>query len=280
MATLALVGGAYAGGQYLHASGFLATYVCAVILGNSRLPHRASTLSFAEGFGWLAQIGLFVLLGLYVDPKELPSALLPGAAIGLLVLAVAHPLSVLAAALPFRMPWREQAFLSWSGLRGAVPIVLALIPLMLRGDAQSRSMVNIIVVVVVIYTLVQGTTLPWMARILGVIQPGQTTEIQVEAAPLDEMGAQILQITIPAQSRMHGVYLSQLRLPSKAVVALVVRAGSPVAVEPTVRSQSGDQLLMVTPERLRVATERRLRAISRAGALATWFGERGDRTDS
>ncbi len=280
LATLALVGGAYAGGQYLHASGFLATYVCAVILGNSRLPHRASTLSFAEGFGWLAQIGLFVLLGLYVDPKQLPSALLPGATIGLLVLAVARPLSVLAAALPFRMPWREQAFLSWSGLRGAVPIVLALIPLMLRGDAQSRSMVNIIVVVVVIYTLVQGTTLPWMARILGVIQPGQTTEIQVEAAPLDEMGAQILQITIPAQSRMHGVYLSQLRLPSKAVVALVVRAGSPVAVEPTVRLQSGDQLLIVTPERLRVATERRLRAISRAGALATWFGERGDRTDS
>ncbi|MDQ2737487.1 MAG: potassium/proton antiporter, partial [Actinomycetota bacterium] len=78
----------------------------------------------------------------------------------------------------------------------------------------------------------------------------------------------------------HGVYLSQLRLPSKAVVALVVRAGSPVAVEPTVRLQSGDQLLIVTPERLRVATERRLRAISRAGALATWFGERGDRTDS
>jgi cell volume regulation protein A len=279
LATIALIGGAYAGGQYLHASGFLATYVAAVILGNSRLPHRASTLSFAEGFGWLSQIGLFVLLGLYVDPVELPSALLPGAAIGLIVLVVARPLSVLAAALPFRMPWREQAFLSWSGLRGAVPIVLALIPLMLRNDAQSRAMVNIIVVVVVIYTLLQGTTLPWVARKLGVIQPGQATEIQMEAAPLEEMGAQVLQVTVPGKSRMHGVYLSELRLPAGAVVALIVRDGSPVALEPTVRLQSGDQMLIVTPERARAATERRLRAISRAGALASWFGERGDRAD-
>jgi len=277
LATLALIGGAYAGGQYLHASGFLATYVAAVILGNSRLPHRASTLSFAEGFGWLSQIGLFVLLGLYVDPAELPAALLPGAAIGLLVLLVARPLSVLAAALPFRMSWREQAFLSWSGLRGAVPIVLALIPLTVRNDAQSRAMVNIIVVVVVIYTLVQGTTLPWMARKLRVIQLGQATEIQLEAAPLDELGAQILQITVPAESRMHGVYVSELRLPASAVLALLVRNGAAVAVDPTVRLQSGDQLLVVTPERDRAGTERRLRAISRAGALATWFGERGDR---
>ncbi|SDP24080.1 potassium/proton antiporter, CPA1 family [Nakamurella panacisegetis] len=276
LATIALVGGAYAAGQYLHASGFLATYIAAVILGNSRLPHRASTLSFAEGFGWIAQIGLFVLLGLYVDPFQLPAALLPGAAIGLLVLVVARPLSVLAAALPFRMPWREQAFLSWSGLRGAVPIVLALIPLMLRDDAQSRSMVNIIVVVVVIYTLVQGTTLPFVARKLDVIQLGQATEVQVEAAPLEEMNAQVLQVTVPPDSRIHGVYVSQLRLPPSAVIALIVRDGAPVPVEPTVRLQAGDQMLIVTPERFRSATERRLRAVSRGGALATWFGERGD----
>ncbi len=276
LATLALIGGAYAGGEYVHASGFLATYVAAVILGNSHLPHRASTLSFAEGFGWIAQIGLFVLLGLYVDPYELPRALLPGAAIGLLVLIVARPVSVLVAALPFRMSWREQAFLSWSGLRGAVPIVLALIPLMYRNNPQSRSMVNIIVVVVVIYTLVQGTTLPWMARKLGVIQPGQATEIQVEAAPLEEMKAQVLQITVPDESRMHGVYVAELRLPAGAVVALILRDGSPVPVAPTVRLQSGDQMLIVTPERDRRGTERRLRAVSRGGALAAWFGERGD----
>ena len=177
LATLALIGGVYAVGQYAHASGFLAVYVASVILGNSRLPHRASTLSFAEGFGWIAQIGLFVLLGLYVDPALLPGALVPGVLIGLLVLLVARPLSVAAAALPFRMPWREQAFMSWSGLRGAVPIVLALIPLMIRReDEQSSRMLNVIVVVVIVYTLLQGTTLPWLARVLGVAQADQARE--------------------------------------------------------------------------------------------------------
>ena len=275
LATLALVGGAYAAGQFAHASGFLATYVAAVVLGNSRLPHRAATLSFAEGFGWIAQIGLFVLLGLFVDPAELPAALLPGVLIGLLVLVVARPLSVLAAACPFRVPWREQAFLSWSGLRGAVPIVLALIPLLLRGDQDSRRLLNIIVVVVVIYTLVQGTTLPWVGRRLGVVQAGQPFEVQLDAAPLEQMQAHILQVRITPGSRLHGVYLSQLRLPTGSVVSLLLRDGAPMPIEPAVRLQSGDQLLVVAPELLRSATERRIRAVSRGGALVNWFDEPG-----
>ena len=277
LATIAFVGGAYAVGAFAHASGFLATYVAAVILGNSRLPHRASTLSFAEGFGWMAQIGLFVMLGLYVDPFDLPAAFGPGILIGLIVLLVARPASVVAAALPFRLPWREQAFLSWSGLRGAVPIVLAMIPLVTRGDETSDYLVDVIFVVVVIYTLVQGATLPWVARKLGVIQAGQAEEVQVEAAPLDEMNAHVLQVTIPDRSRMHGVYISQLRLPAPAVIALLLRDGEPIPVVPTVRLQSGDQLLIVAPEPVRSRTERRLRAVSRGGALAGWFGERGDR---
>jgi len=279
LATIALIGGAYAVGTFAHSSGFLATYVAAVILGNSRLPHRASTLSFAEGLGWVAQIGLFVMLGLYVEPSRLPQALIPGILIGLVVLLVARPVSVVAAALPFRMPWREQAFLSWSGLRGAVPIVLATIPLM-NGVDRSVLLLDVIVVVVVIYTLLQGTSLPWVARKLGVIQSGQLTEVQVEAAPLEEMNAHVLQVTIPDRSRMHGVYVSQLRLPAPSTIGLLLRNGEPVPVTPTVRLQSGDQLLIVAPERVRAATERRLRAVGRAGALANWFGERGERPDA
>ncbi|WP_196073495.1 potassium/proton antiporter [Nakamurella alba] len=276
LAALALIGGAYAAGQYAHASGFLATYVAALVLGNSQLPHRASTLSFAEGFGWIAQIGLFVLLGLYVDPAGLPEALVPGILIGLLVLLVARPLSIIAAATPFGLKFKEQAFLSWSGLRGAVPIVLALIPLMIRNNEQSRDFLNIIVVIVVIYTLLQGTSLPWVARKLGVIQTGQATEIEMEAAPLEHMKALVLQVTVPAGSRMHGVYLSELRLPAGAVISLLLRGDTPIPVAPTVRLQAGDQLLIVTPERLRSATEKRLRAVTRGGALANWFGERGE----
>ncbi len=138
-------------------------------------------------------------------------------------------------------------------------------------------MLNVIVVVVVVYTLLQGTTLPWLARRLGVAQSDQAREIQLEAAPLEEMGAHVLQVTVPENSRMHGVYLAELRLPSSAVIALLVRDGAPVPVSPTLRVQSGDQMLIVTPERVRTATERRLRAVSRAGPLAGWFGEAGRR---
>ncbi|MET0864338.1 MAG: potassium/proton antiporter [Nakamurella sp.] len=277
LATIALIGGSYAVGTVAHASGFLAVYVTAVILGNSRLPHRASTLSFAEGLGWLAQIGLFVMLGLYVEPSRLPAALVPGILVGLIVLLVARPTSVFAAATPFRMPWREQAFLSWSGLRGAVPIVLATIPLM-NNMEHAEDLLDVIVVVVVIYTLVQGTTLPWVAGKLGVIQGGQATEVQVEAAPLEEMNAHVLQVTIPDESKMHGVYVSQLRLPAPATIGLLLRDGEPVNVTPNVRLERGDQLLIVAPERVRAATERRLRAVGRGGALANWFGERGNPT--
>jgi len=275
LATIALIGGAYAVGTFVQASGFLAVYVASVILGNSRLPHRASTLSFAEGLGWIAQIGLFVMLGLYVEPGRLPAALVPGIIIGLIVLVVARPASVFAAATPFRMPWREQVFLSWSGLRGAVPIVLAMIPLVYELDS-SEKLLDVIVVVVVTYTLLQGTSLPWVARKLGVIQSGQAEEVQVEAAPLEEMNAHVLQVTIPEESKLHGVYVSQLRLPVPSTIGLLLRDGEPVTVTPNVRLQSGDQLLIVAPERVRAATERRLRAVGRGGPLANWFGERGN----
>lgn len=278
LATIALIGGAYAVGVFTHASGFLACYVAAVVLGNARVPHRSATLSFAEGLGWVAQIGLFVMLGLYVDPTSLLPALVPGLLIGLWVLLVARPLSVVAAALPFRLPWQEQVFLSWSGLRGAVPIVLAMIPLM-NGMEYSNLLLDVIVVVVVTYTLLQGTTLPWVARTLGVVQSGQALEIQLEAAPLDEMNAHVLQVTIPDKSKMHGVYISQLRLPMPATISLLMRNGEPVHLNPNIRLQSGDQLLIVAPEPVRAATERRLRAVGRGGPLATWFGDRGDRAD-
>ncbi len=278
LATIALIGGAYAVGVFTHASGFLACYVAAVILGNARVPHRSATLSFAEGLGWVAQIGLFVMLGLYVDPTTLLPALVPGLLIGLWVLLVARPLSVVAAALPFRLPWQEQVFLSWSGLRGAVPIVLAMIPLM-NGVEYSNLLLDVIVVVVVTCTLLQGTTLPWVARTLGVVQSGQAFEVQLEAAPLDEMNAHVLQVTIPEKSRMHGVYISQLRLPVPATISLLMRNGEPVHLNPNIRLQSGDQLLIVAPEPVRAATERRLRAVGRGGPLATWFGDRGDRAD-
>ena len=159
---------AYSGGQLAHASGLLATYVAALVLGNSNLPHRGDVLSFVEGTGWLAQIGLFVLLGLYASPPRLVDAVVPALIAGVVLVVAARPLSVIAAAAPFRVPWREQAFLSWSGLRGAVPIVLALVALQ-EGAPNAQRLVDAVFVLVVVLTLVQGTTLPFVARRLGVV---------------------------------------------------------------------------------------------------------------
>ena len=120
---------AYAIGAAVHVSGFLATYLAALVLGNMGLPNRASYQSFATAMGWIAQIGLFVLLGVLADPLRLDEQIWAAIVLGLVLLLVARPLSVVASTAWFRMPWREQAFLSWAGLRGAVPVVLATVPL-------------------------------------------------------------------------------------------------------------------------------------------------------
>ena len=117
---LALVAFAAAGAA--HASGFIAAYLAAVVLANSGLPHRSAIRSFAEGVGWLAQIGLFVLLGLLVNPSELAGDVVAAIVVGLVLLLVARPLSVVGSLASFRIPWRQQVFLSRAGLRGAVPI--------------------------------------------------------------------------------------------------------------------------------------------------------------
>lgn len=274
LATVAVCVLAFAAGQGLHASGFLATYLAGLVLGNAHLPHRGDTLSFAEGLGWLAQISLFVLLGLYASPARLPTALIPALVAGAVLIALARPLSVGLALTPLRVPWREQIFLSWSGLRGAVPIVLALIALT-RGFPGAQRLVDVVFVLVVLLTLVQGITLPLVVRRLGLSRPEQGREMGVDSAALDEMDAELLQIRVPRPSRLHGVYLAELRLPTGAVLSLVVRNGEGFTPQSTTRLEEGDQLLVVTTARNRDAVEQRIRAVHRAGRLARWLGETG-----
>ncbi|GAA3840586.1 potassium/proton antiporter [Saccharothrix violaceirubra] len=274
LATVAVCLLAYTVGDLAHASGFLAVYVAALVLGNARLPHRSDTLSFAEGLGWLSQIGLFVLLGLYASPARVLDVLWPALVSGAVLVLVARPLSVLCAALPFRVPWREQVFLSWSGLRGAVPIVFALIPL-IQDVPGAQRLVDVVFVLVVVLTLVQGSTLPRLAKWLGLVRSGEAWEMEVDSAALDELGAELLQIRVREGSKLHGVYLSELRLPVGAAVSLVVRADAGFTPQPTTRLQEHDQLLVVCTEAVRIAAERRIRAVDRAGRFARWKGDEG-----
>lgn len=271
IAVLSLCVLSYAGGATLHLSGFAAVYTSALILGNSELPHRAATRSFAEGLGWLSQIGLFVMLGLLLSPGRLDTqSVWHALVIGFLLTVVARPLSVLVSTLWDRLPLREMAFLSWAGLRGAVPIVLATIPLA-EGVRGAADIFDIVFVLVVVDTVLTGPTLPWVARRLGVLTAGTTRDLDIESAPLERIAADLLQIRITRRSRMHGVEVGELRLPRGASVALIVREGHTQVPAPDTVLRRGDDLLVVTPRRLKEETEDRLRAVSLRGRLAHWL---------
>ena len=274
VAVLALIVAGYGAADLAKASGFLAVYAAGVLLGNVRLPHGPATRGFAEGVGWLAQIGLFVMLGLLASPPRLPAQILPALAVGVILALIARPVAVLASTLPFRLPLRQQAFLSWAGLRGAVPIVLATIPLSAHVAGATR-LFDQVFVIVVAFTLLQGPTLPWVARRLDVTAPAEPLEIIVDAAPLDDLHADLLQAQVPDGSKLHGVEIFELRLPSEANIALIVRDGRGLVPGPDTVLRTGDRLLIVVPAAARARTERRLRAVSRAGKLAHWLGEHG-----
>jgi cell volume regulation protein A len=279
LVTLALCVLAFASADLAHTSGFVAVYLCGLVLGNAALPHRAGTIGFAEGMASLAQIGLFVLLGLLVSPVRLADALLPALLIGGALLLVARPLSVLASLAWFKVPLSQQAFIAWAGLRGAVPIVLATFPIAADVPGATR-VFDTVFVLVVVFTVVQGWSLPAVARLLRIATPVTPRDIDVESAPLDELGAELMQLRVPESSRLHGVYLPELRLPEDAAVVLVVRDGRPFVPDRDTRLMRGDQALLVSARGSRQEAERRLRAVSRAGRLATWRGEAGQPSET
>jgi cell volume regulation protein A len=270
VATVGLTLVAFTATNALHASGFLAVYLTGVVLGNARLPHRRAVLGFAGSLALLAEAGLFLLLGLLASPGRLVDALGTALVVGGVGSLLARPLAVAVSALPFRLPWRQQAFVSWAGLRGAVPIVLATIPVT-EGLSGSTKIVDVVLVLVVVYTLVQAPTLPFVGRRLGVVEATRPTDLEVEAAPLEQVRADLLGLTVPDGSHLVGVYVDELRLPTGAHLTLVVRGDRSLVPDRFTRLEGGDELLVVATAESRAGAEARLRDVSRGGKLAGWL---------
>lgn len=270
IAALALLVIAYAGADAIHASGFMAVYVAAVILGNAEdLQHRRSIVGFADALAWVAEIGLFVMLGLLAQVDRLPEVFgIAAIALGLVVF-LGRPVAAAVSLLPFRFPLREVVFVGATGLRGAVPIVFAAIP-MAFAVPDSSLIFDVTLVVVLVLLLVQGPILPRMAQRLGVVRSDEFVELDIETAPLDGMRAEVLGFDVPVDSRLVGLYPHELGLPADAVLSLIVRDGRGLAVDIHSRIRAGDRLLVVATTAARHLAEVRLQQVGRHGRLATW----------
>ncbi|GAB4478037.1 MAG: potassium/proton antiporter [Burkholderiaceae bacterium] len=212
----------------LGGSGFLAIFLAGMIVARRRVHVTEDVLRVSDGLAWLAQAGMFLILGLFTDVTDLaevaPSALAIGA--GLIVLA--RPIAVAVVLAPFRYALREIAFIGWIGLRGAVPIVLALFPLM-AGIADAALLFHLTFFTVLLSLLVQGASLPVAARMARVVVPARSTILSAEAIEGSGDGHELVQLRVLPDARVAGRSLDDIALPGGARVVDVVRGGQSVA---------------------------------------------------
>jgi len=221
---IALVLLTYSATALIGGNGFLAVYLAGIILGNHSVIHRRSLMRFFDGLAWLMQIIMFLALGLLVFPSQLIPIAGMGLLVSLFLMFVARPLSVLLTLLPFRMPPREVAMVGWVGLRGSVPIILAIFPL-LAGIERAHEIFNLVFFVVLTSILVQGSTIPLVARWLGIDSPMRMRPpVPIFFEPTEGIEGEMVEIDLPAASPSVGKRLVDLGLPPGALLVLVGRS--------------------------------------------------------
>lgn len=232
----------FGGAQAAGTSGFMAVYLAGFILGNR--PHKADRLirRFHDGLAWLAQIGLFVMLGLLVTPSQLGPYLLPGTVIAGGLMLVARPLAVFACLLPFHFTWAERTYVSWVGLRGAVPIVLAAIPI-LAGVPGAQAYFAVAFVVVLLSLLIQGWTVGPAARLLGLLAPPQPEAPSRADVDLPDGSGQLAVFTVARDSEAARRGKGKLIIPEAVQLLALIQNGRPVRPEDAHRLQPGDTVL-------------------------------------
>jgi potassium/hydrogen antiporter len=244
---LAAAGGllVFAVTQQAGGSGFLAIFLAGVVLGNSQLQSAQNILRVHDGLAWLSQIVMFIILGLLVTPSELVKIALPALGIAAFLMLVARPIAVAASLLPFLFPWREQVFIGWVGLRGAVPVVLALFPVM-YGVEDARFYFNVAFFVVLVSLLLQGWTIAPAARLLALEVPPSTEPAQ--RVTLDMPGHfehEILSYQVQPDSLVAAHDLGTLELPDGSQVMAVLRDGAPQPLRRELQFQRLDYVYLL-----------------------------------
>jgi potassium/hydrogen antiporter len=245
VASLAVVALAFGAADVAHGSGFLAVYLAGLMMGSGRLPGRQTVAAFHDGMAWVAQLAMFLTLGLLVFPADLGAIALKGTLVALVLVFVARPIAVMVstAFAPLRTP--DRLVLGWAGLRGAVPVVLALFPI-IEGIHDSLTFFNIAFFAVLVSTLVQGTTFESLARWLGATteEPALRPQL-VEVGTIRELGADVVEVPITAGDAAIGVRVRDLGLPREALVNVLVRGSEALPPRGSTRLEAGDRLYIV-----------------------------------
>lgn len=233
---------------FLKGNGYLAVYIGGLVIGNSKIVHKRSSRNFFDGLAWLSQLLMFLSLGLLVNPHELVPIIIPGLIISVLMILLARPVSVFISLLPFtKMGFKDKVFVSWVGLRGAVPIIFAILPLT-ENVPQARIIFNIVFFCTLVSLVVQGTTLSQVAVWLGLAtnprELKRSNDFDLEFS--DEIKSVTAEVTISNESLKNGKLLMNIPLPEKTLAVLVKRNEKYFVPTGKTQLQPGDKLLLIT----------------------------------
>lgn len=246
--TLSLALVAFGAPTLLHGSGFLSVYVAGVLIGNGALPFRSGILRVHNSIAWLGQVTMFLLLGLLVSPSELFGVRWTGLVIALVLAFVARPLVVWLCLFPFRFAGKEIAYVGWVGLRGAVPIILAMFPV-LAGAPGAQRLFDVVFFVVVLNAIVPGSTVRWVTRWLGMeseaAPPPAPASIDFNSSRV--IGGEVLSLYVRDGSPASEARVGSLPIPAGAAVMLLVRGVEPLPAKATAVLQAGDHVFVYCP---------------------------------
>ncbi len=242
VASIATAALAFGAADTLHGSGFLSVYLTALVLGSATIPARHTIVTFHQGMAWIAQLAMFLVLGLLVSPSRLPDVAAKGTVLALVLMLLARPVAAFAATIgPFGAA--DRAVLGWAGLRGAVPVVLATFPV-IAGVPHSREFFDVVFFAVLLSTVVQGSTFEPVARRLGATTTAATlaTSALTETGTIRQLGADAIEVAAAPGDALVGHRIRDLGLPRAAIVNVIVRDGQAIPPRGSTRIEGGDRL--------------------------------------
>ena len=255
VASIASAALAFGVADVLHGSGFMSVYLAGLALGSGGIPGRRTVVDFHDGLAWVSQIAVFMTLGLLVNPGEFGGIVGDGLLLAAVLMLAARPLAALVSTLPAGFSVRESTLLGWAGLRGAIPIVLATVPV-IEGIEHAGSFFNIVFFIVIASTLIQGATFDPLARALGLTtsEPALSPPIH-EVGSIRRLGAEVLEYPVGSEDAIVGRTVNQLMLPRDALVSVIVRSDEALLPRGSTEIAAGDRLHILVRESARGQVE-------------------------